>query len=189
MPNPKMTRREPLIRSTTVLAVRKGSTVSIGADGQVTMNNVAIKHTAKKVRTLMEGKVVAGFAGSTADALTLFEKLEGKLEAHGGNLRRAAVELAKEWRTDRFLRRLEALMIAIDKESILLLSGNGDVIEPDEGVIAVGSGSGFATAAARAMMDREDLDSRQIVQRALTIAGDMCVFTNHQFQIETLENK
>ncbi len=176
----------PRIRSTTVLAVRKGSTVTLGGDGQVTMQNMVIKRGAKKVRRLYDEKILAGFAGATADALTLFEKLEVKLQSHGGNLRRAAVELAKDWRTDRYLRRLEAMLIAADKETILLLSGTGDVIEPDEGIAAIGSGGGYAYAAAKAIMDRDDLDSRQVVERALGIAASICIYTNSNFQIETL---
>ncbi len=175
-----------LIHGTTVLAVRKGGTVSIGSDGQVTMQNMVIKEGAKKVRRLFNNQVLAGFAGATADALTLFEKLEAKLESFSGNLRRAAVELAKDWRTDRYLRRLEALLIAADKESILLLSGTGDVIEPDEGIAAIGSGGGFALAAAKALIERDDLDARTIVERSLKIAASICIFTNDHIQIETL---
>lgn len=176
----------PQFHGTTVLAVRKNGTVTIGADGQVTMNNTVVKKGAKKVRRLLDGKIVTGFAGSTADALTLYEKLEAKLQAHSGNLTRAAVELAKDWRTDRYLRRLEALLLAADKDTILLLSGSGDVIEPEDGVAAIGSGGAFALAAARAMMDREELDSRAVVERSLKIAAEICVFTNDSLQIETL---
>jgi len=176
----------PEIRSTTVIAVRKGGMVCVGGDGQVTMNNMVIKGGARKVRTLAGGKILTGFAGATADALTLYEKLEAKLEAHAGNLRRAAVELAKDWRTDRYLRRLEALMIAADRDSLLMLSGTGDVIEPDEGIASVGSGSGFAMAAARALMDRPDYDARRVVERSLEIAASLCIYTNTNFQIETL---
>lgn len=176
----------PEIRSTTVLAVKKGGHVSLGADGQVTMQNMVIKHGANKVRTLNDGKIIAGFAGGAADALTLFEKLESKLQGFGGNLKRAAIELAKDWRTDRILRRLEALLIAADKDTILIISGTGDVIEPDEGIAAIGSGGGFAHAAAKALIDREDLDSRAVVEKGLQIAASLCIYTNDNFQIETL---
>ncbi len=174
------------IRSTTILAVRKGGRTAIGGDGQVTLQNMVMKSGARKVRRLYQGKVVAGFAGASADALALFEKLEAKLEAHGGNLARAAVELAKDWRTDRMLRRLEAMMIAADRDTLLLLSGTGDVIEPDGGVLAIGSGGGFALAAAHALSDREDLDAEQIVRRALEITADICIYTNHEIVIETV---
>lgn len=176
----------PPIHGTTVLAVRKGARVSIGGDGQVTMQSTVIKSGARKVRRLHDGKILAGFAGGTADALALFEKLEAKLQAHSGNLRRAAVELAKDWRTDRYLRRLEALLLAADKDSILLLSGTGDVIEPDEGIAAIGSGGGFALAAAKAMLDRDDLEAPQIVERSLKIASELCIYTNSNLQIESL---
>lgn len=174
------------MHGTTVLAVKKDGHTSVAADGQVTMNNMVVKGTARKVRTLHDGKVLTGFAGATADAMTLYEKLEGKLQAYGGNLQRAAVELAKEWRTDKYLRRLEALLIAADKECILLISGNGDVIEPDEGVTAIGSGGGFALAAARAMMDRPDLSSEALARRALEIAASICIYTNESIHVETL---
>ncbi|MBI3735747.1 ATP-dependent protease subunit HslV [Candidatus Sumerlaeota bacterium] len=170
-----------------VLAVRKGKSVTLGGDGEVTMQNMVIKQGAKKVRRLYDEKILAGFAGATADALTLFEKLEVKLQSFNGNLKRAAVELAKDWRTDRYLRRLEALLVAADKESMLLLSGNGDVIEPDEGIIAIGSGGGFAYAAAKAYIGRDDFDSRKVVEESLKIAASICIFTNDSFQIETLE--
>ena len=171
---------------TTVLAVRKNDRVALGADGQVTMNDMVVKGGAKKLRRLYDDKILTGFAGATADAMTLFEKLEGKLKDYGGNLTRASVELAKEWRTDRYLRRLEALLIAADKNSILLLSGSGDVIEPDEGIAAIGSGGGYALAAAKALYDRDDLDSRAIVEKSLLIAASICVYTNDSIQIETL---
>lgn len=174
------------MHGTTVLAVKKDGRISIGADGQVTMNNMVVKGTARKVRRLHDGKVLTGFAGATADAMTLYEKLEGKLQSYGGNLARASVELAKEWRTDRYLRRLEALLIAADKDSILLISGNGDVIEPDEGIAAIGSGGGFALAAARAMMDRADLSSEQLARRALEIAASICIYTNDAIHVETV---
>lgn len=171
---------------TTILAVRKGDQVAIGGDGQVTMQNMVVKSHARKVRRLHEGRILAGFAGATADAMTLFEKLEAKLQEHGGNLLRAAVELAKDWRTDRYLRRLEAMLIAADHSSILLLSGTGDVLEPDEGVLAIGSGGGFALAAAKALMDREELSAEAIVRRSLAIAAEICIYTNQQITIETL---
>ena len=171
---------------TTVLAVRKNDMVALGADGQVTMNDMVVKGGAKKLRRLYDDKILTGFAGATADAMTLFEKLEGKLKDYGGNLTRASVELAKDWRTDRYLRRLEALLIAADKNSILLLSGSGDVIEPDEGIAAIGSGGGYALAAAKALYDRDDLDSRAIVEKSLLIAASICVYTNDSIQIETL---
>jgi ATP-dependent HslUV protease, peptidase subunit HslV len=174
------------MHGTTVLAVKKGGQVSIGADGQVTMNDMVIKGTARKVRRLHDGRILTGFAGATADAMTLFEKLETKLQSYGGNLQRAAVELAKDWRTDRYLRRLEALLLAADSSAILLISGNGDVIEPDEGVVAIGSGGGFALAAARAMMDREELSSEQVARRALEIAASICIYTNNSIHVETL---
>lgn len=174
------------MHGTTVLAVRKDGHTSVAADGQVTLNNTVVKGTARKVRTLHDGKVVTGFAGATADAMTLYEKLEAKLQGYSGNLQRAAVELAKEWRTDKYLRRLEALLVAADKDSILLISGNGDVIEPDEGVTAIGSGGGFALAAARAMLDRSDLSSEQVARRALEIAASICIYTNDNIHVETL---
>lgn len=176
---------DPVIRSTTILAVRKGGQTCIGGDGQVTLQNMVVKGGARKVRRLHEGKVVAGFAGASADALALFEKLEAKLQEHGGNLTRAAVELAKDWRTDRYLRRLEAMLLAADKDTILLLSGTGDVIEPDEGVLAIGSGGGYALAAAKALMD-QDLTAEQIVRRAMEITSEICIYTNGNIIIETI---
>lgn len=171
---------------TTILAVRKGGKTCIGGDGQVTMQNMVIKATARKVRRLHDGKVVTGFAGATADAMTLFDKLEAKLQEHHGNLLRAAVELAKDWRTDRYLRRLEAMLIAADKDTLLLLSGTGDVLEPDEGVIAIGSGGGYALAAAKALMDRDDLTAEQIVRKSMEIAAGICIYTNGNILMETL---
>ena len=181
-----MNPQSPIIRSTTVLAVKKAGRISLGADGQVTMNDMVIKRGARKVRRLYEEKVLVGFAGATADAMTLFEKLEAKLKSYNGNLMRASVELAKDWRTDRYLRRLEALLIAADSDSILLLSGNGDVIEPEDGLAAIGSGGGYAHAAAKALMDREDLDAAAIVEKSLLIAASICVYTNENILIETL---
>ena len=171
---------------TTILAVRKGTQVCIGGDGQVTMQNIVVKAGARKVRRLHDDKILVGFAGATADAMTLFDKLEAKLQEHSGNLTRAAVELAKDWRTDRYLRRLEAMLIAADQNSILLLSGTGDVLEPDEGVAAIGSGGGFALAAAKALLDRPDLGAEEIVRRAMQIAADICIYTNDQILVETL---
>ena len=174
------------VRSTTVLAVcRNGRTVMAG-DGQVSMDNMVLKHTTRKVRTLMDGEVLAGFAGSTADAVTLFEKFDAKLREYSGALVRAAVELAKDWRTDRILRRLEALLLVADREKILLISGNGDVIEPDEGVLAIGSGGPFALAAAKALMAHTELPPERVAVEAMRIAGDICVFTNHEITIESL---
>jgi len=178
--------KTPRIRSTTVLAVRRGGSVVIGADGQVTMGNTVVKGTARKVRRLQDNKIVAGFAGSAADGITLFEKLEAKLKDTNGNLLRGAVELAKDWRTDRVLRRLEALLLVADKERILLLSGTGDVIEPDGEAAAIGSGGPFALAAARALLSSTDLPARTIVERALTIAGEICIYTNTNQVIEEL---
>jgi len=177
----------PMIRSTTVLAVKRAGGVSVGADGQITMNDMIIKGSARKVRRLYDDRIIAGFAGATADAMTLFDKLEAKLQDFGGNLTRAAVELAKDWRTDRYLRRLEALLLAADRDNILLISGTGDVIEPDGGLVAIGSGGGYAQAAATALMDREDLGSEAIVRRSLEIAGSICIYTNNQILIETLD--
>ena len=178
--------KTPRIRSTTVLAVRRGGSVVIGADGQVTMGNTVVKGTARKVRRLQDNKIVAGFAGSAADGITLFEKLEAKLKDTNGNLLRGAVELAKDWRTDRVLRRLEALLLVADKERILLLSGTGDVIEPDGDAAAIGSGGSFALAAARALLTSTELPARTIVERALTIAGEICIYTNTNQVIEEL---
>jgi len=168
----------PRIRSTTVLAVRRAGQVVIGGDGQVTMGNTVVKSTARKIRRLHDGKIVAGFAGSAADGITLFEKFEGKLKEYNGNLLRSAVELAKDWRTDRVLRRLEALLIVADREKILLLSGTGDVIEPDGDAAAVGSGGPYALAAARALLGATELPAREIAERSLTIAGEICIYTN-----------
>ncbi len=173
-------------RGTTILAVQRDDRVVVGGDGQVTMGNVVVKGNARKVRRLYGAKVVAGFAGGTADAFTLFERFEGKLEKHGGNLTRSAVELAKDWRTDRMLRRLEALLVVADASALLTISGNGDVIEPQHGLAAIGSGGPYAEAAARALLDNTSLDARTIVERALGIAADLCIYTNHQMTIEEL---
>ena len=174
------------IRSTTVLVVRRGDHVVIGGDGQVTMGNTVVKSTARKIRRLHDGKLVAGFAGSAADGITLFEKFEARLKEFGGNLTRSAVELAKDWRTDRALRRLEALLLVADREKTLLLSGTGDVIEPDGGAAAVGSGGAYALAAARALLDATTLSAREIAEQALTIAGDICIYTNGSRTFEEL---
>jgi ATP-dependent HslUV protease subunit HslV len=174
------------IRSTTVLAVRRGGKVALGGDGQVTMGNTVVKGTARKIRRLGDGKVIAGFAGSAADGITLFEKFEAHLKQAGGNLTRGAVELAKDWRTDRVLRRLEALLLVADKEKTLLLSGTGDVIEPDGDAAAIGSGGPFALAAARALLSATDLPAREIAERALGIAGDICIYTNGNRAFEEL---
>src|SRR5881227_231941 len=175
-----------LIRSTTVLSVRRNGTVVLAGDGQVTLGESVIKHSAKKIRRLYNDKIVAGFAGSTADAFTLFSRFEAKLEQYHGNLGRAAVELAKDWRTDKFLRHLEALLLVSDKEQTFLLSGNGDVIEPDTGIAAIGSGGPFAQAAAQALADHTQLESRQIAEEAMKIAGRMCIYTNDKITIEEL---
>lgn len=173
-------------RGTTILSVRRGDNVVIGGDGQVTLGNTVMKGNARKVRRLHNNQVIAGFAGGTADAFTLFEKFEGKLQAHHGNLVRAAVELAKDWRTDRVLRRLEALLAVADKETSLIITGNGDVIEPEDNLIAIGSGGPFAQSAARALLDNTDLSAKEIVEKGLTIAGDICIYTNHNHTIEEL---
>ena len=175
------------MKGTTVLAVRRDGKVAMGGDGQVTIGDTVIKHTAKKVRTLYQGKVLAGFAGSTADAFTLFERFEKKLDQHQGNLSRAAVELAKDWRTDRVLRRLEALMAVADSDGLFLISGTGDVLEPEGGVLAIGSGGSYASAAARALIDHTDLAPAEVVQEALTIAASICIYTNEEISIEELE--
>src|SRR5689334_25280670 len=171
---------------TTILSVRKNGSVVIAGDGQVTIGQTVMKSNAKKVRRLGKGDVIAGFAGATADAFTLFERLEAKLEQHPGQLTRACVELAKDWRTDRFLRRLEAMMAVADKQVSLVLTGTGDVLEPEEGVIGIGSGGGYALAAARALLDVEGLDAETIARRALAIAGQICVYTNDKITLEKL---
>jgi ATP-dependent HslUV protease subunit HslV len=169
---------------TTILAVRHKNKVVVAGDGQVTLGSVVTKHKARKVRRIYNDKIIVGFAGATADALTLSEKLEQKLERYNGSLTRACVELAREWRTDKYLRRLEAMMIAANKENTYLLSGNGDVIEPDEGVISIGSGSTAAQSAAIALVENTDLESRQIVEKAMKIAADLCIYTNHHITVE-----
>ena len=174
------------LHGTTVLSVRRGDKVVIGADGQVTLGNTVMKGNARKVRRLYKNQVLAGFAGGTADAFTLFERFEGQLEKHSGQLTRAAVELAKDWRTDRALRRLEALLIVADAEATLLLSGTGDVIEPEYDLAAIGSGGAYAQAAARALLENTELDARSIVEQGLKIAADICIYTNQQLTVEEL---
>ena len=174
-------------RGTTILSVRRGDRVAIGGDGQVSLGNTIMKGNARKVRRLYQERVIAGFAGGTADAFTLFERFEGQLEKHSGNLTRAAVELAKEWRTDRALRRLEALLAIADASTSLIISGNGDVIEPEQSLMAIGSGGPFAQSAARALLENTELDARTIVERALIIAADICIYTNHNLTIEELD--
>ena len=174
-------------RGTTILSVRKGNKVVIGGDGQVSMGDTVMKGNARKVRRLYKDRIIAGFAGGTADAFTLFERFEGKLEKHQGNLTRAAVELAKDWRTERSLRTLEALLAVADSTASLIISGNGDVIEPEDGLIAIGSGGPYAQAAARALLANTDLDTRQIVEKGLEIAADICIYTNHNRTLEELE--
>ena len=173
-------------RGTTILSVRRNGLVAIGGDGQVTLGNTVMKGNARKVRRLHNDQVIAGFAGGTADAFTLFERFEAKLQEHRGNLVRAAVELARDWRSDRILRRLEALLAVADREASLIITGNGDVIQPEQDLIAIGSGGPFAQAAARALLENTDLDARAIVERGLAIAADICIYTNHQRTIETL---
>lgn len=174
-------------RGTTILSVRRGNTVVIGGDGQVTMGNTVVKGNARKVRRLYKDQVIAGFAGGTADAFTLFERFEAQLEKHQGNLVRAAVELAKDWRTDRALRRLEALLVVADKTASLTITGNGDVIEPEQGIVAIGSGGPFAQSAALALLDNTELRARDIVEKSLNIAADICIYTNHNRTIEVIE--
>lgn len=171
---------------TTILSVRRGDRVVIGGDGQVSLGETVMKGNARKVRRLYQDRVLAGFAGGTADAFTLFERFEGKLEKHQGNLTRSAVELAKDWRTDRILRRLEAMLCVADKTASLVISGNGDVIEPEHEVMAIGSGGSYAQAAARALLENTELDARAVVEKALHIAADICIYTNHSLVIEEL---
>ncbi len=174
------------IRGTTILSVRRGGKVVIGGDGQVSMGNIVMKGNARKVRRLYKDRVLAGFAGATADAFTLFERFEAKLEKHHGHLTRAAVELAKDWRTDRMLRRLEALLVVADETASLTITGTGDVVEPEESLMAIGSGGPYALAAARALLQNTDMDAREIVEKGLSIAADICVYTNHNLVIEEL---
>jgi len=175
----------PVWHGTTILSIRKGKDVVVAGDGQVTLGATVIKHTARKVRRLADGKIIAGFAGATADAFTLFERLETKLEKHPGQLTRACVELAKDWRTDRYLRRLEAMMAVADETTSLVITGTGDVLEPEDGIIAIGSGGNYALAAARALMDQK-LDAEGIARKALKIAAEICVYTNENITLEKL---
>ncbi len=172
---------------TTILSVRRGTSVAMGGDGQVTLGNIVVKATARKVRRLYQGEILAGFAGGTADAFTLFERFEAKLDKHQGNLLRSAVELAKDWRTDRMLRRLEAMLTVADRETSLIITGNGDVLEPEQGLLAIGSGGAYAQSAARALLDHTDLTPADIVKKSLTIAADLCIYTNQNHIIEVLE--
>ena len=171
---------------TTIVSVRRASTVALGGDGQVTLGNIVIKQGARKVRRLYQDRVLAGFAGGTADAFTLFERFEAKLDKHSGNLLRSAVELAKDWRTDRMLRRLEAMLAVADREHSLVITGSGDVLEPEYGLIAIGSGGAYAQAAARALLENTEIDAETIVRKALAIAGDICIYTNQHHSVETL---
>ena len=172
---------------TTIVSARRGNRVALGGDGQVTFGNIVLKASARKVRRLYEDKILAGFAGGTADAFTLFERFEAKLSKHQGHLLRSAVELAKDWRTDRMLRRLEAMLVVCDTQSSLIISGNGDVLEPKQGLVAIGSGGPYAQAAARALLENTPMPPEDIVKKALTIAGDLCIYTNQQHTIEILE--
>jgi ATP-dependent HslUV protease subunit HslV len=172
---------------TTILSVRRGAQVALGGDGQVTLGSVVIKGGAKKIRRLYQDRILAGFAGGTADAFTLFERFEAKLEKHQGNLMRSAVELAKDWRTDRILRRLEAMLAVADKQHSLVITGMGDVLEPEQGIVAIGSGGPYAQAAARALLENTPLTPKEIVDKALAVAADLCIYTNHQRSIEVLE--
>ncbi|MDO8334033.1 MAG: ATP-dependent protease subunit HslV [Nitrosomonas sp.] len=172
---------------TTIVSVRRGRQVALGGDGQVTLGAVVAKSSARKVRRLYHDKILAGFAGGTADAFTLFERFEGKLEAHQGHIMRAAVELAKDWRTDRILRRLEAMLVVANENATLIITGAGDVIEPEQGIAAIGSGGSYAQAAARALLENTDLPPKEIVKKALTIAGDICIYTNQDHVIESID--
>lgn len=172
---------------TTIISVRRGNSVALGGDGQVTLGNIVVKATARKVRRLYNEKILAGFAGGTADAFTLFERFEAKLEKHQGNLLRGAVELAKDWRTDRALRRLEAMLAVADREHSLIITGNGDVLEPEFGLVAIGSGGAYAQSAARALLENTDLSPAEIIKKSLSIAGDLCIYTNQNHVIEVIE--
>ena len=183
---PQMTESPPQFHGTTILSVRRGERVAMGGDGQVTLGNIVVKASARKVRRLYQDRILAGFAGATADAFTLFERFEGKLEKHQGNLLRSAVELAKDWRTDRMLRRLEAMLAIADRTSSLIITGTGDVLEPEHGLLAIGSGGGYAQAAALALLQHSALEPADIVKRSLEIAGDLCIYTNQNHVIETL---
>ena len=178
---------EPVFHGTTILSVRRGTRVALGGDGQVTLGNIVVKATARKIRRLYHDRILAGFAGGTADAFTLFERFEGKLEKHQGHLMRSAVELAKDWRTDRVLRRLEAMLAVADREHSLVITGTGDVLEPEQGLVAIGSGGAYAQSAARALLENTELAPADIVKKSLTIAGDLCIYTNQNHLIETLD--
>ena len=182
-----MAHHEETLYGTTILCLRKNGQTVIGGDGQVTLGHTVVKGNARKVRTLYDGKVLAGFAGATADAFTLFERFEAKLEKYSGNLLRSAVELAKDWRTDRMMRRLEAMLVVADRNAMLTISGNGDVIEPEDSLIAIGSGGAYAQSAATALMRHSDLPARETVETALHIAGDICIYSNHKLTIEELD--
>ena len=175
------------LHGTTILSVRRDRKVALGGDGQVTLGNVVVKGGARKVRRIYQDRILAGFAGGTADAFTLFERFEAKLEKHQGNLMRSAVELAKDWRTDRILRRLEAMLAVADREHSLIITGMGDILEPEQGILAIGSGGPYAQSAAKALMENTQLGPRDIVEKSLAIAADLCIYTNHQRTIETLE--
>jgi ATP-dependent HslUV protease, peptidase subunit HslV len=181
------TMSETVFHGTTILSARRGNRVALGGDGQVTLGNIVIKGTARKIRRIYHDRILAGFAGGTADAFTLFERFESKLEKHQGHLMRSAVELAKDWRTDRMLRRLEAMLAVADREHSLVITGNGDVLEPELGVVAIGSGGAYAQAAARALLENTDLAPADIVKKSLEIAGDLCIYTNQNHLIETLD--
>lgn len=178
----------PTFHGTTIISIRRGNSVVIGGDGQVTLGDTVMKGNARKVRRLYHNKVLVGFAGATADAFTLFERFEGQLEKHNGQLVRSAVELAKDWRTDKMLRNLEAMLIVADKEASLIISGNGDVIDTDDDLLAIGSGSNYARSAARALFDNTEMTAREIVEKSLNIAGDICIYTNHNLTIEELND-
>ena len=175
-----------VFHATTIVCVRRGEKVAIGGDGQVTLGNIVVKGTARKVRKLHKGQVLAGFAGATADAFTLFERFEAKLEKHQGHLTRAAIELTKDWRTDRVLRRLEAMLAVADKTASLIITGNGDVLEPEHGIVAIGSGGAYAQSAAKALIDHTDLSAEEVVRKSLAIAGELCIYTNMNHTVEVL---
>jgi len=178
---------EIVFHGTTILSVRRGASVALGGDGQVTLGNIVVKATARKIRRLYQDRILAGFAGGTADAFTLFERFEAKLDKHQGNLLKSAVELAKDWRTDRMLRRLEAMLAVVDREHSLIITGTGDVLEPELGLVAIGSGGAYAQSAARALLENTDLAPADIIKKSLSIAGDLCIYTNQQHVIETLD--
>jgi len=182
-----MSREPEQFHGTTIVSVRRGRQIAMGGDGQVTLGNIIVKASARKVRRLFKGQILAGFAGATADAFTLFERFESKLEKHQGNLMRSAIELTKDWRTDRVLRRLEAMLTVADRETSLIITGNGDVLEPEHGLLAIGSGGPYAHAAALALLQNSELSAAEIVKKSLAIAGDLCIYTNQSHTIETLE--